>query len=151
VEEGDVQRRIQRSGGILVFDPEIRVFHYKRENLREYFRQHFWYGVSHGRMIHEDRSATKLSHIGAIAFLAMPFMLFLLTGSVIITLASWFALIGGGCLVTYVAAGGRKIWQFPYVASSTVAWLYSESVGLFLGLIGLSKKGFPANQEKPSS
>jgi glycosyltransferase involved in cell wall biosynthesis len=138
-EETDVQKRIEQHGGTVIFDPDINVVHYKRENLRAYVKQHFWYGVGKGQWMRRDRRALKVSNVGAIAFLFIPVLLFLLLRSVGPGLLLWLLILGAGGMGAFVAAGGRQIRLLPYAVLTSVAWIYSESIGQILGLFGYSK------------
>ncbi len=94
-EDCEMHRRIQQNGGTLMFDRDITVFHYKRDNLRGYLKQHFWYGVGKGRMLRRDHRATKLSNIGAIAFpcharLPLSFIWHAHSSSCILARGSWY-------------------------------------------------------------
>ena len=128
----ELNQRIRTAGGVVWFDPELRVEYRPRASLSELARQYFGYGVW-------KRSFSR-THPGSLQLrqLAPPILVIAVTASLGLSLVSpWFLLIPGGYSVGLIAAGVVSVPKAGVAAVGVPAALatmhFSWGLGFLIG------------------
>lgn len=128
----ELNQRIRSAGGVVWFDPELRVEYRPRASLGALARQYFGYGAW-------KRSFSRL-HPGSLQLrqLAPPILVVTITASLALSLVSpWFLLVVGGYLAGLIVAGAASVPKAGIAAVGVPAALavmhFSWGLGFLIG------------------
>lgn len=62
-QDAELDIRLQKKGYRILYTPETRVYHYKRDTIRGLFRQMYRYGVARARMIRKHPESFRFYHL----------------------------------------------------------------------------------------
>jgi glycosyltransferase involved in cell wall biosynthesis len=144
-EETELHRRIDRMNCKLLYDPHLTVLHYRRTNLRKFFRQQFRYGLGKGMMLRSDPSAFKISDVIALLSVFIPLALiptYLLLPDIVQFffgfLLSLF-LIAVATLALYCSIKERKASLALFVYLPIIIHIAAQGLGHVAGLLKLQR------------
>jgi glycosyltransferase involved in cell wall biosynthesis len=116
----ELNHRLRRAGGRVVFDPAIWSVYHPRESFRALVRQYWEYGLFKGKMVAEDPNSLRPRQAAPLILLAM-FVLAATTGS--LGRDARFGLAAYISLLAAVAVRGRGGWRtVPVMAAMHMMW-----------------------------
>ena len=132
-EDTDLCSRLRKNGYKLILDQNIFVYHRRREAVKDFAKQFFWYGVGRMRSMFTDRRYIDKRILAL--FLGTVFVSIispLLPPLLLSTLLSYFLIIIGESII----AGKRldTIRQFPRMLILFAIEHFSYLIGLMMGI-----------------
>jgi succinoglycan biosynthesis protein ExoA len=116
----ELNLRLRRAGGRVMFDPAIGSIYYPRESFRGLVQQYWGYGVFKGKMIAEDPRSLRPRQLAPLVLLAVA-ALSAAPGR--FGQAARVGVAGYAGLLAAVAARGRGGWRTaPALAAMHLAW-----------------------------
>jgi glycosyltransferase involved in cell wall biosynthesis len=124
----ELNNRLRRANGRVVFDPAIWSIYHPRESLRALARQYWEYGLFKARMLREDPSSLRPRQLAPVGLLAAAV---LALGPKPVARPARSALLAYLLLLGAVAARGEGGWRTaPVLATMHLTWV----AGLLRGL-----------------
>ncbi len=136
-QDAEFDIRVKKAGYKILYTPETIVYHFKRDTIRGLFKQLYRYGIARAKMIKKHPDTLKIFHlfpsmfILGIAFLALLWLLGVISGITILSLAVLYVIL---CLASTLMVTRNPI----IVASSVFFYLLikiSYGLGFLRGLI----------------
>jgi len=138
VEEQELQFRLKQTGKKIEYIDHLFVLHNPRTTIRQFWKQHFNYGLGKGKWIRSNPSAIKASNILVQLLIFGPFILL-----PILAIANLFILyctvlgfaVALLALSFYVSLKVHQIFLFPFAVLASILWVYSEGLGQLKGFL----------------
>lgn len=140
-EEIELQYRIHRKGGEISYDHNLIVLHYRRANLRLFFRQFYKYGIGRGHMLRDHPTAIRASDVICFSpFIYFPFLFltFLLNPTLGIDIFAYtFFIFMGTILFLSIFATFRvkNMILFHLILFALTIYVVAESAGHLAGIL----------------
>jgi cellulose synthase/poly-beta-1,6-N-acetylglucosamine synthase-like glycosyltransferase len=144
-EETELHFRIMKSGGTLIYDPDMPVYHYPRVNLKKFLKQQYRYGLGKGLMLRLHPRALKISDVVAMASIFVPLALVpifyfsfafgLALFEVLLSIFFGITLI----LSLYASINEKRIKYSPLIFLVLIFYVYAEGLGHTVGLLKLRR------------
>jgi glycosyltransferase involved in cell wall biosynthesis len=116
----ELNLRLRRAGGRVVFDPAIGSVYHPRESFRALVRQYWGYGVFKGRMVAESPRSLQPRQLAPLTLLAL---LALTTTTGPVGRIARFSVGSYACILATVAARGNGGWRTaPVLAAMHLTW-----------------------------
>lgn len=132
-QDAELDLRLLKAGYKILYTPDTKVYHYKRNTLRSLFKQMYRYGIARAKMAKKHRGTLRFFHMIGPCFIVGGILLILLTILKFIPL--WFPLF---VLVLYFIASiisSSKITKKPIFILSSVLFYFLIHIGYGLGII----------------
>ncbi len=132
-QDAELDLRLLKAGYKILYTPDTKVYHYKRNTLRSLFKQMYRYGIARAKMVKKHRGTLRFFHLVGPFFIVGGILLILLTILKFIPL--WFLLF---VLVLYFIASiisSSKITKKPIFILSSVLFYFLIHIGYGLGII----------------
>lgn len=78
-QDAELDLRLTKKGYKILYTPETRVYHHKRENIKSLFRQMYKYGFARAKMGKKHKNAVKLQHFIGTFFILLVAIIFLMS------------------------------------------------------------------------
>lgn len=140
-QDNDLNKRITKSGGKILFDPGIRFYYFARDSLKGIFRQLFGYGYWEAKLIKRRKSQLSIVTLTPAIFIIYTLfavLLLLLNGSAILLYLEFVPYL---CIFIYFAVKSIIPNRVNLLISLFIYLLIHFSIGLgfIVGLIFRAK------------
>jgi cellulose synthase/poly-beta-1,6-N-acetylglucosamine synthase-like glycosyltransferase len=78
-QDAELDIRVYKTGYKILYTPETKVYHFKRNTVRSLFRQMYRYGIARAKMVKKHPGYLKLFHLFGSGFILGVFLLVVLT------------------------------------------------------------------------
>lgn len=140
-EDNEFNHRLRKHGGKIFLTPEIKVFYYTRESLKELWRQYYHYGFGRIKLMVKSPDSVMIRHLLPFTFVSTLLISGLL--GVFDFLFRWLFLL---ILLSYVVAlsffslriSAKRGWKYLLLLPAAFACLhFSYGLGMYGGLLNL--------------
>jgi cellulose synthase/poly-beta-1,6-N-acetylglucosamine synthase-like glycosyltransferase len=132
-QDAELDLRLLRAGYKILYTPDTKVYHYKRNTLRSLFKQMYRYGIARAKMAKKHPGTLRFFHLIGPGFVVGGILLILLT--ILKVIPIWFFLF---VLVSYFIASiisSSKVTKKPIFIFSSVLFYFLIHIGYGLGII----------------
>ncbi|MDO8537291.1 MAG: glycosyltransferase [archaeon] len=132
-EDPELDFRIRKKGYTLLFNPKAIVFHHRKKNLAEFFRQAEWFGKGRMQAIKQNTEMLELFRLIPIAYLV------LLIGSILLLKFGFFVSLiaifaGFSIIVSALIAFKYELKDFFAYLLLFIAWFFGYGIGEIKGV-----------------
>lgn len=144
-EENALLHELSRRGHVMLYQPELRAFHERRNSTRAFATQMVKYGRGRGEQLRRQPSGTRVAYLVPTAFVAylvllVPALVTLRNRLILVgPLALYAALVSASAV--RIAAGVHRISAVRLAAGLTVTVHLGYGVGLVKGLARRPRRG----------
>lgn len=78
-QDAELDIRLYKAGYKILYTPETKVYHFKRNTVRSLFRQMYRYGIARAKMVKKHPNSLKIFHLFGSGFILGIILLFILT------------------------------------------------------------------------
>ena len=78
-QDAELDIRVYKAGYKILYTPETKVYHFKRNTVKSLFRQMYRYGIARAKMVKKHPGSLKLFHLFGSGFILGVFLLVVLT------------------------------------------------------------------------
>ncbi len=147
-EENALLGELRRAGGMMRYEPSLRVFHARRPEWESFARQMTKYGRGRGELLRRDPGLVRLAYLvpsGLLVYLVLALVVVALGGSVRLTLLPG-ALYGGLAIATAgrIAWTTRRLANAPLAAGLLLTLHACYGFGVLRGACGSRSRRWPA-------
>ena len=151
VEEQELQFRLKQADKKIEYLDNLFVLHNRRANAKQFWKQHFNYGVGKGRWIRLNFSAIKISNILVQLLIFGPFILFPIL-ALVNSFIMYGTLLGAAIVVlaisVYASIKEQQVCLFPFTVLASLLWVYSEGLGQLKGFF--TRDSISSKQLRPN-
>jgi len=132
-QDAELDLRLIKTGYKILYTPETKVYHFKRNTIKSLFRQMYRYGIARAKMIKKHPKTLKIVHLIGPGFISGIILLILLT--LIQILPIWFIpmLVIGYILLSIVSS--LQVTKRPFFIISSILFYFLIHTGYGLGFL----------------
>jgi len=132
-QDAELDLRLIKAGYKILYTPETKVYHFKRNTLKSLFRQMYRYGIARAKMIKKHPKTLKMIHLIGPGFIIGTILIVLLT--LIRILPLWFIPILVLAYVLLSIVSSSQVTKKPSFIISSIVFYFLIHSGYGLGFL----------------
>lgn len=132
-QDAELDLRLLKAGYKILYTPETKVYHFKRNTLKSLFRQMYRYGIARAKMVKKHPKTLKLFHLFGSGFILGMILLLILTILNIIPL--WIIPLLALVYVLLCIFSSFQVTKKPTLIISSIFFYFLIHVGYGVGFI----------------
>jgi len=132
-QDAELDLRLKKTGYKILFTPETKVFHFKRNTIKSLFRQMYRYGIARAKMIKKHPKTLKIIHLIGPGFIAGIILLTIL--AIFQILPIWFISLLVLSYILLSIISSLQTTKKPSIVISSILFYFLIHAGYGLGFI----------------